>query len=623
MPYQGGKDRERMPAFHIDPNSTTQGAPFRITPSAQPSGTPSVGDFYVDSTRGLMQYNNGTYSAVASVTAASSQGAVGDGITDDTAAINAAITVASGLGGGVVQLAAGTFLVTNLVMKSRVILRGAGMDATTIKLAASTTHDVIDTNGTSGAPASLVGIEDLTVNGNKSAQSSGVDLQQYGINLNSANDSWVNRVKVVNTQRSGIYISGSRNTVTNCVLSGIGKVGAASSIIGRSGIVFDSDGTNTPIGSIARNNRVIDCLEHGIKVYPGGYDSLVEGNYVLAAGDRGVYLQGNRFSRVANNVVDGATTVGIFVGDGSDAGIGNVVTGNTVTGILQGTGGHGILVQNQTDAVVSGNQVSGCYAHGIYVLTAARSKITGNGCHGNGTGGGAAGIKVYSSPHSTVSGNVCSDNGTNGSKGQGIYITDDAAVGSLHVVVSANRCYDTGSSKQDIGVLSDSLSDYTTLSGNDLVGNVSTTYTLAGSHNTVLASPHTQKTFGPFVVNGALTASTTPQMAQLYFTGATAVKQDTTTVFKPGAACHVVGLTLMADAARTAGSITMYANGGSVNATACTIDGTNTRVKDVACAHDLGIAVAAGATLTLTADISVGYTPLATNLVGYVTVSYD
>ena len=60
-------------------------------------------------------------------------GAKGDGTTDDTAAINAAITRASGLGGGTVFLPAGTYKTTGSInMASNVRLTGAGRAATTL-----------------------------------------------------------------------------------------------------------------------------------------------------------------------------------------------------------------------------------------------------------------------------------------------------------------------------------------------------------------------------------------------------------------------------------------------------------------------------------------------------------
>ena len=63
-------------------------------------------------------------------------GAVGEGVTDDRAAIQAAIDHASSLGGGFVDFPAGTFLIgSTLLLPSKVILRGQGRAGTVIKVA--------------------------------------------------------------------------------------------------------------------------------------------------------------------------------------------------------------------------------------------------------------------------------------------------------------------------------------------------------------------------------------------------------------------------------------------------------------------------------------------------------
>ena len=94
-------------------------------------------------------------------------GAVANGVTDDTSAIQNAIDAASSAGGGVVKLSAGTFLINgHLVMKSNVKLTGAG-PATVIKAG----PDFLESTGPDGgypvittAGASNVTIANLTAN---------------------------------------------------------------------------------------------------------------------------------------------------------------------------------------------------------------------------------------------------------------------------------------------------------------------------------------------------------------------------------------------------------------------------------------------------------------------------
>ena len=57
-------------------------------------------------------------------------GAVGDGVTDDTEAIQSAISAVALLGGGVVDVGQGTFLISKITIPNNIYLRGTGVDVT-------------------------------------------------------------------------------------------------------------------------------------------------------------------------------------------------------------------------------------------------------------------------------------------------------------------------------------------------------------------------------------------------------------------------------------------------------------------------------------------------------------
>lgn len=145
-------------------------------------------------------------------------GAVGDGVTDDTVAIQAAINAASDAGGGVVSLPTGTYIVSPrvhpdstsvaacLVMKSNVWLQGAGSGASVIKMAV--VPNAIPTGCISnwqlqlvsvslpysGTPKTNIRITDLTVDGNAANQTFVAPNNAHSVFFGSVRGGWVTRV---------------------------------------------------------------------------------------------------------------------------------------------------------------------------------------------------------------------------------------------------------------------------------------------------------------------------------------------------------------------------------------------------------------------------------------------
>lgn len=144
-------------------------------------------------------------------------GAKGDGSSDDTAAITAAIAVANTAGGGNVMFPAGTYLTTTQLLYSKVHLIGVGIEATILKLKSATNADLLQgsANGYGGtmvnvaatsATGSVNGIynwsvQNLTLDGNKSGQASGTSycIRQYGYGF------ILHNVRAKNGYSGGIY----------------------------------------------------------------------------------------------------------------------------------------------------------------------------------------------------------------------------------------------------------------------------------------------------------------------------------------------------------------------------------------------------------------------------------
>jgi len=96
-------------------------------------------------------------------------GAVGNGVADDTSALQYTLSLASGNGGGVVYLPPGNYKIsTALTTYSKVTMLGAGPNATTITQASTTAHGIVGTDLTFPA------IKELTLTGPGSGSGAGI-----------------------------------------------------------------------------------------------------------------------------------------------------------------------------------------------------------------------------------------------------------------------------------------------------------------------------------------------------------------------------------------------------------------------------------------------------------------
>ena len=94
-------------------------------------------------------------------------------IADNSTAINAALTYLSSVGGGVLNLQAGTYTIADTIkMPDDCALQGAGQFATTIKLANNTDKNLIETTSTTTGGLGI-GIYDLTFDGNQANNTAG------------------------------------------------------------------------------------------------------------------------------------------------------------------------------------------------------------------------------------------------------------------------------------------------------------------------------------------------------------------------------------------------------------------------------------------------------------------
>lgn len=197
----------------------------------------SIGDTYIDSAANEWTYfesNADSITAFQSVrneVTVTDYGAVGDGITDDTLAIQAAIDAANTAGGGKLVFPPGTYITGLLDISPGLILQGAG-DESIMKLVDSsanftrifTTENTKPTGLTSDTD--LIVIKDLKFDGNKSNQTpytGGEKENQSGCFISGATDTThrlrceITRCTFVNWAGDGIQLRANTDTVvTSC-----------------------------------------------------------------------------------------------------------------------------------------------------------------------------------------------------------------------------------------------------------------------------------------------------------------------------------------------------------------------------------------------------------------------
>jgi parallel beta-helix repeat protein len=416
-------------------------------------------------------------------------GATGDGVTDDTAAFQAALNA-----GGEVLVRPGTYVVTGLSVPSGVVFRGTPGAVLKHKAAAA---GAMITVADASVRACLVG---LTLDGNSPNQTANVSpLQIGGVGTR------ILGLNVYDAKYDGMLIrpNASRVLVDGCHVYELNAANAT----GRYGITIGgSSGADAPHQITLSNNTVRRSTDGGLGIVGIGIDVVIEGNVVTdtVSGDAiAAYNRSNLRVVIANNVGDTLGNNGIHVG-GSDiivtgnvmraitfqgivvasdpnsdptASVGATVAGNLVDDTDGVTSGAGIKVQRYSHVTVSGNTVLNANTHGIHLSDCIEAAVNGNTVRD----AAAQGCRVEGTVRASVGGNVIASATGDGLRVLQFTRVDATVVQSEAVTVVGNTITDNGG----WGVQSMNSSDRVLLASNILRGNVSGAQTLVGANNSL------------------------------------------------------------------------------------------------------------------------------------------
>lgn len=312
------------------------------------------------------------YGTVIPVTA---YGAVGDGTTDDTTAVQAALT-ASTSSTTIVLPAGKTFLVGPITIASGRLLSDGGV----LKLKASTESNanLLTVTGNN------VTLDGLVIDGNSAGQTNAI----IGIRAVSVSGLTIKNCRITDMTKDAIRISGACDdlTIRDNHVSGLAMTAAGISVLASgSRMSVSRNRVSVTTGQAVLIHSETAPLIYGLDVIGNIIDSagqiplevfdaetvVISGNAIIA-GNRGISLARVDNVSITGNTVKNQTTYAVELSSACD---GVTISGNTVLNCARFIEASSVTALSVTGNVAIGTGLSGTVASSAYLRINTGSNI--------------------------------------------------------------------------------------------------------------------------------------------------------------------------------------------------------------------------------------------------------
>ncbi len=228
-------------------------------------------------------------------------GAVGDGTTDDSVAVQAAADAA---GSGMLFFPPGTYVCRFNLNNDGIHVKGAARQATVLKMPDSQAASVAVIDGESGQNRFAVSISDLTIDGNKANQSN----DNWGIRVLRGNQWRLFNLHVKDTKSNGVRFEGISGNLT-----------IDSSL--RDSRIEGTGATGVDIGGFSASIHITNCIVGGTDTFDcievQNVDSILIGNHCHSAARHGIRVTADRVLLIGN-ITESNSDTGLIIESTAD-----------------------------------------------------------------------------------------------------------------------------------------------------------------------------------------------------------------------------------------------------------------------------------------------------------------